>query len=409
MQQAMEAVATEVVGGIVVCNKRWRLLQQRLLAGLWYATSDGSCCNRGCWRDCGMQQAMEAVATEVVGGIVVCNKRWRLLQQRLLAGLWYATSDGGCCNRGCWRDCGMQQAMEAVATEVVGGIVVCNKRCRLLQQRLLAGLWYATSDGGCCNRGCWRDCGMQQAMEAVATEVVGGIVVCNKRWRLLQQRLLAGLWYATSDGGCCNRGCWRDCGMQQAMEAVATEVVGGIVVCNKRWRLLQQRLLAGLWYATSDGGCCNRGCWRDCGMQQAMEAIATEVVGGIVVCNKRWRLLQQRLLAGLWYATSDGGCCNRGCWRDCGMQQAMEAVNSTKMYYRQAAKQYSVSKTTLCRKAKKSLLNLGTNNTKKNMGRFRNVLSVAQEEELKKRIKGMDDDFYGLTTRDICSLVFEFC
>ena len=87
----------------------------------------------------------------------------------------------------------------------------------------------------------------------------------------------------------------------------------------------------------------------------------------------------------------------------------MEAVNSKKISYRQAAKQYSVPKTTLCRNVNKSLLNLGTNNTKKNMGRFKNVLSVAQEEELKKHIKGMDDGVYGLTTRYICSLVFEFC
>ena len=100
---------------------------------------------------------------------------------------------------------------------------------------------------------------------------------------------------------------------------------------------------------------------------------------------------------------------NRGSWRECDIQQAMEAVNSRKMSYRQAAKQYAVPKTTLCRKVKKSLLNLGTHNTKKNMGRFKNVLSVAQEKELKKHIKGMDDAFYGLTTRDICSLVFEFC
>ena len=92
------------------------------------------------------------------------------------------------------------------------------------------------------------------------------------------------------------------------------------------------------------------------------------------------------------------------------MQQATEAVNSRKMSYRQAAKQYSVPKTILCRKVKKSLLNLGTNNTKKkNMGGFKNVLSVAQEEESKKHIKCMDDAFYYLTTRDICSLVFEFC
>ena len=60
------------------------------------------------------------------------------------------------------------------------------------------------------------------------------------------------------------------------------------------------------------------------------------------------------------------------------MQQAMEDVTSRGMSYRQAAKQYSVPKTTLCRKVKKSLLNLGTNNTK-NVGRFKNVLSVAQE------------------------------
>ena len=84
------------------------------------------------------------------------------------------------------------------------------------------------------------------------------------------------------------------------------------------------------------------------------------------------------------------------------MQQAMEAVNSRKMSYRLAAKQYSVPKTTLCRKVEKSLLNLGTNNTKKNMGRSKNVLSVAQGEELKKHIKGTDDAFYGLTIRDIC-------
>ena len=84
----------------------------------------------------------------------------------------------------------------------------------------------------------------------------------------------------------------------------------------------------------------------------------------------------------------------------------MVAVNWRNMSYRQAANQYSVPKTTLCRKVKKSLLNLGTNNTRKNMGRFKNVLSVAQEEESKKHIKDMGDAFYGLTTRDICSLVF---
>ena len=100
---------------------------------------------------------------------------------------------------------------------------------------------------------------------------------------------------------------------------------------------------------------------------------------------------------------------NRGSWRECDMQQAMEAVNSRKLSYRQAAKQYSVANTTLCRKVKKSLLNLGTNNTKKNMGRFKNVLSVAQGEELEKHIKVMDNACYDLTTRDICSFIFEFC
>ena len=90
-----------------------------------------------------------------------------------------------------------------------------------------------------------------------------------------------------------------------------------------------------------------------------------------MICNKRWKLLTR--------------------------------------VYRQAAKQYSVPNTTLCRNVKKSLLNLGTNNTKKNMGRFKNVLSVAQGEELEKHIKGMGNACYDLTTRDICSLIFEFC
>ena len=68
---------------------------------------------------------------------------------------------------------------------------------------------------------------------------------------------------------------------------------------------------------------------------------------------------------------------NRGSWRECDMQQAMEAVNSRKMSYRQADKQYAVPKTTLCRKVKKSLLNLVTNNTKKNRAPVSSIMGIS--------------------------------
>ena len=43
------------------------------------------------------------------------------------------------------------------------------------------------------------------------------------------------------------------------------------------------------------------------------------------------------------------------------------------------------------------------------LGRFGNVLSESQEEELKKYITDMDKAFYGLTIMDIRVLVFEYC
>ena len=43
------------------------------------------------------------------------------------------------------------------------------------------------------------------------------------------------------------------------------------------------------------------------------------------------------------------------------------------------------------------------------LGRFGNVLSESQEEELKKYITDMDKAFYGLTIMDIRLLVFEYC
>ena len=78
-----------------------------------------------------------------------------------------------------------------------------------------------------------------------------------------------------------------------------------------------------------------------------------------MICNKRWKLL------------------TRG---KCLIDKLLNSIQCQKL---------------LCRKVKKSLLNLGTNNTEKNIARFKNVLSVAQEEESKKHITGMDDDFYG--------------
>ena len=83
------------------------------------------------------------------------------------------------------------------------------------------------------------------------------------------------------------------------------------------------------------------------------------------------------------------------------------------MGLRKAARTFDVPKDFFRRRLQKpEKSNTGDNTdiiNKQLLGRFGNVLSESQEEELKKYITDMDKAFYGLTIMDIRVLVFEYC
>ena len=100
-------------------------------------------------------------------------------------------------------------------------------------------------------------------------------------------------------------------------------------------------------------------------------------------------------------------------WNETGMKEAILTIKTNKMGLRKAARTFDLPKGSLRRRLKELEKSDTGDNTdsihKKLLGRFRNVLSESQEEELKKYITDMDKAFYGLTIMDIRVLVFEYC
>ena len=100
-------------------------------------------------------------------------------------------------------------------------------------------------------------------------------------------------------------------------------------------------------------------------------------------------------------------------WNETSKKETILAVRTKKMGLRKASRIFDVPKASLRRRLQKlEKSNTGDNTDiihKKLLGRFRNVLSESQEEELKKYITDMDKAFYGLTIIDISLLVFEYC
>ena len=97
-------------------------------------------------------------------------------------------------------------------------------------------------------------------------------------------------------------------------------------------------------------------------------------------------------------------------WNETSMTEAILALKINKMGLRKAARIYDVQKILLevdYRSQKKVtpviILILST------LGRFGNVLSESQEEDLGNYITDMDKAFYGLTIMDIRVLVLEYC
>ena len=95
------------------------------------------------------------------------------------------------------------------------------------------------------------------------------------------------------------------------------------------------------------------------------------------------------------------------------MKEAVLALKTKNMGLRKAARTFDVPKDFFRRRLQKpEKSNTGDNTdiiNKQLLGRFGNVLSESQEEELKKYITNMEKVFYGLTIMDIRVLVFEYC
>ena len=97
-------------------------------------------------------------------------------------------------------------------------------------------------------------------------------------------------------------------------------------------------------------------------------------------------------------------------WNETSIKEAIFALKTNKMGIKKAARRFDVAKDSFRRRLQK----LEKNNTgdktdiihKQLLGRFGNVLSESQEEELKKHITDMDRAFYGLTIMDVRVLVF---
>ena len=100
-------------------------------------------------------------------------------------------------------------------------------------------------------------------------------------------------------------------------------------------------------------------------------------------------------------------------WNKTSMKQTILPLKTNKMGLRKAARTFDVAKDSFrCRLQKLEKSNTGDNTDiihKQLLGRFGNVLSESQEEELKKYITNMEKVFYGLTIMDIRVLVFEYC
>ena len=100
-------------------------------------------------------------------------------------------------------------------------------------------------------------------------------------------------------------------------------------------------------------------------------------------------------------------------WNETSIKEAILALKTNKMGFRKAARTFDVAKDSFRRRLQKlEKSNTGDNTDiihKQILGRFGNVLSESQEEELKKYITDMDRAFYELTIMNIRVLVFEYC
>ena len=103
----------------------------------------------------------------------------------------------------------------------------------------------------------------------------------------------------------------------------------------------------------------------------------------------------------------------RALWNENSMKEAILALKTNKMGLRKAARTFDFANDSFRRRLQKlEKSNTGDNTDiihKQLLGRFGNVLSESQEEELKKYISDMEKAFYGLTIMDIRLLVFEYC
>ena len=97
-------------------------------------------------------------------------------------------------------------------------------------------------------------------------------------------------------------------------------------------------------------------------------------------------------------------------WTEKQMKQAISACGKKELSVRKAALSFGVPKDSLNRWVNGKLKSLSFDERHKNvLGRYRAVLKHKQEKELEDYILEMDQAFYGLSTNDIRTVVFEYC
>ncbi|KAJ8957511.1 hypothetical protein NQ318_020545 [Aromia moschata] len=97
---------------------------------------------------------------------------------------------------------------------------------------------------------------------------------------------------------------------------------------------------------------------------------------------------------------------DRGKWSAQDMTEAIRKIRNNELSVRQAAEQYNVPKSTLQRRVTNK--NKIVTESEKYLGRFRQVFSVEQENEIMEYILEMEKRFFGITYKDLRQLAFDF-
>lgn len=96
---------------------------------------------------------------------------------------------------------------------------------------------------------------------------------------------------------------------------------------------------------------------------------------------------------------------DRGSWNEADMVRAIEAIRKKEMGWALASKTFNIPATTLRRRVGNK--NKIAVNTRKHLGRHENALNDEAEKAIISNILELESRFFGLTSRDVCTLAFK--